>query len=256
MISSLFHTIVYEPIYNALVYFVDVLPGHDVGFAVIIVTIIVRFILYPLSRRAIKAQMAMKAIAPEIEELKKKYKNKPEEQGRAIFALYREREVRPFAGILVILVQLPILFGLYWVFARGGLPEINADILYGFVAMPTMVDMQFLGLIDMAGHSIALSVLAGITQFIYTRLSMGPRGQKTAVEASFSEDMARTLDVQMRYILPIMVGVFAYFIAAAAPLYWLTGNIFMIVQELLSGRRFNPAGEAAPPKVAADKPAA
>jgi YidC/Oxa1 family membrane protein insertase len=253
MISNLFHTIVYEPIYNALVYFVDILPGHDVGFAVIIVTVIVRFILYPLSRRAIKAQMAMKAIAPEIEELKKKYKNKPEEQGRAIFALYRERDVHPFAGILVILVQLPILFGLYWVFARGGLPEINADILYSFVAMPALVDMEFLGLINMAGHSIVLSVLAGISQFIYTRLSMGPRGQKTAAEASFSEDMARTLDVQMRYVLPLMVGVFAYFIAAAAPLYWLTGNVFMVIQELLSGRRFNSAPAVPAPKRTEDK---
>lgn len=238
MISSLFHTAVYNPIYNALVYFVDILPGHDVGFAVILVTIIVRLILYPLSRRAIKAQMAMKAIAPEIEEIKKKYKEKPEEQGRAIFALYRERDVHPFAGILVILVQLPILFGLYWVFARGGLPLINVDILYSFVPTPPTVDMEFLGLINMAGHSIVLALLAAVTQFIYTRLSMGPRGQKTAAEASFSEDMARTLDIQMRYILPLMVGFFAYFIAAAAPLYWITGNIFMIGQELLSGRRF------------------
>lgn len=238
MISSLFHAAVYNPIYNALVYFVDILPGHDVGFAVILVTIIVRLILYPLSRRAIKAQMAMKAIAPEIEEIKKKYKDKPEEQGRAIFALYRERDVHPFAGILVILVQLPILFGLYWVFARGGLPMINIDILYSFVPTPPTVDMEFLGLINMAGHSILLALLASVTQFIYTRLSMGPRGQKTAAEASFSEDMARTLDIQMRYILPLMVGFFAYFIAAAAPLYWITGNIFMIGQELLSGRRF------------------
>ena len=98
MISAVFDTLVYNPIYNGLVYFVGVLPNHDVGIAVIIVTIIVRIVLYPLSRSAIKTQMKMKEVAPRIEELKKKLKDKPEEQSKAIFALYREREVKPFSG--------------------------------------------------------------------------------------------------------------------------------------------------------------
>lgn len=240
MISSIFHALIYNPIYNALVYFVDIVPGHDVGFSVILVTIVVRFLLYPLSKKAIKAQMDMKRIAPELEALKKKYKDKPEEQARATFALYRERGVSPFAGILLLLVQLPILLGLYFVFARGGLPAVDATILYSFVPVPPAVDMQFLGLIDMGGKSLILAVLAGVTQFIYTRLSMGPRGSVVAAEASFSAEMARTFDLQARYVLPVMVGGIAYFIAAAAPLYWLTSNLFMIGQELLSGRRFNP----------------
>lgn len=238
MIRTLFHTVVYDPIYNALVYFVDVVPTHDMGIAVVIVTIVVRFILFPLSRKAIKAQMDMKRVAPEIEELKKKYKDKPEEQGRAIFALYRERGVSPFAGLLLLLVQLPVLLGLYFVFANGGLPAINTAILYPFVPAPDNVNMEFLGLIDMAGKSIVLAVLAGISQFVYTRLSMGPRGSVVAAEASFSAEMARTFDLQARFILPVMVAGIAYFIAAAAPLYWLTSNLFMIGQELLSGRRF------------------
>jgi len=239
MISSIFHTVIYNPIYNALVYFVDVAPWHDVGLAVIIVTILVRIVIFPLSKRAIKAQMDMKRIAPDIEQLKKKYKDKPEEQGRAIFALYRERKVSPFAGLLLLLVQLPILLGLYFVFARGGLPAIDTSILYSFVPSPSQVNMEFLGLIDMGGKSFVLAALAGITQFIYTRLSMGPRGEKAATEATFSSDMARTFDLQARYMLPIMVAGIAYFIAAAAPLYWLTSNVFMIGQEYFSGRRFD-----------------
>ncbi len=239
MISTVFHTLIYDPVYNGLVYFVDILPSHDVGLAVIIVTIIVRIILFPLSRRAVQTQLAMKAIAPDVEEIKKKYKDNPQEQGRAIFALYRERNVRPFAGFLLILIQLPILLGLYFVFARGGLPQVDAATLYSFVPLPEMVNMDFLGLINMGVPSILLAVLAAVTQFIYTRLSMGPRGTVTPTEASFSSDMARTFDLQARYILPLMIGVFAYFIAAAAPLYWVTSNIFMILQELATGRRFN-----------------
>lgn len=238
MIGAVFNAVVYDPIYNGLVFFVGALPTHDMGIAVIIVTILVRIVLYPLSKSAIKAQMKMKEVAPEIEELKKRLKDKPEEQSKAIFALYKEREVKPFSGFLLILIQLPILLGLYWVFAMGGLPEINAEILYSFVSVPSAVNMEFLGLIDMSGRSIVLAVLATIAQFVYTRLSMGPRGEKTATEASFSSDMARSFDLQARYMLPVMVGVIAFFIAAAAPLYWITGNIFMIGQELASGRRF------------------
>lgn len=239
MISAAFHATVYLPIYNALVYFVDVVPTHDIGIAVIIVTIIVRLILFPIARRAIKSQMAMKAVAPEIEEIKKKYKDKPEEQGRAMFALYRERKVNPFSGFLLLVLQLPILLGLYWVFARGGFPAVNPDMLYSFVTVPEAVNMHFLGLIDMGGKSILLALMVAITQAIYTRLSMGPAGTVTQTEASFSDEMAKSFDVQARYVLPVIIGVVSYFVAAAAPLYWVTSNLFMIGQEIYVGRRFH-----------------
>ena len=241
MIGDVFHAVIYVPIYNALVFFVDLVPSHDIGIAVIIVTIIVRIILWPLSKRAVKAQMDMKKIAPEIEELKKKYKDKPDEQGKAIFALYKERDIHPFAGFLLLLIQLPILLGLYWVFAMGGFPDVNPEFLYSFVSVPASVNMEFLGLINMAGHSVALALIAVVAQFIYTRLSMGPRGSQTpveTVEASFSKDMAKSFDLQARYVLPIIVGFIGYTVAAAAPLYWATSNIFMIGQEYFSGRRF------------------
>ena len=95
MISTVFHAIIYDPLYNGLVFLVGVVPLYDMGLAVIALTIIVRIILFPLSRRAVQTQMAMKAIAPDVEEIKKKYKDNPQEQGKAIFALYRERNVRP-----------------------------------------------------------------------------------------------------------------------------------------------------------------
>jgi YidC/Oxa1 family membrane protein insertase len=241
MLSTLFHIIVYDPIYNGLVYLVDIIPSHDIGVAVIVLTIFVRIILFPLSRKAIKAQMDMKRLAPEIEELKKKYKDKPEEQGRAIFALYRERDVHPFAGFLVILIQLPVLIGLYWVFALGGFPEVNTDLLYSFVPVPAHIQMEFLGIVDMAAkHNIVLAVFVALSQLVYSRLSMGPRETATPIEATFSSDMARSFDLQARYVFPLIFGAISYFVVAAAPLYWLTSNTFMIIQELATGRRFNP----------------
>ena len=238
-IGSTFSAIIYRPLYNGLVFLVGAIPTHDVGVAVVVLTIIVRFILFPLSRRAVKAQLAMKKIAPEIEKIKEKYKNKQEEQSRAIFALYKERDVHPFAGFALILIQLPILLGLYWVFSRGGLPVISLASLYSFVHAPAAVNMEFLGLINMSARSIPLAITAALSQFIYTRLSMGPSEKSSPVEASLSGDMAKSFEVQARYILPAIVGVIGFSLAAAAPLYWTTSNTFMILQEYLSGRRFN-----------------
>lgn len=237
MFRAAFNEGIYEPLYNALVYLIDIVPGHDVGIAVIILTLAVKVLLIPLSRQAIRTQVAMRAIAPDMELLKAKYKDNQEEQARAMFALYKERGIRPFSTFFLVLLQLPILFGLYWVFWKGGLPAINTEILYSFVPSPPKVDMSFLGLIDMGERSILLAVLTGVTQYIYTRLSMGPRQPKVHTEeASFSADMARSFDLQARYVLPILFTAISYSLSAALPLYWATSNIFMIGQELLMGR--------------------
>jgi YidC/Oxa1 family membrane protein insertase len=245
MIGSVFHAVIYNPLYNGLVFLVDLIPNHDVGVAIIVLTIVVRFILFPLSKRAVQAQLAMKQIAPEVEELKQKYKDNREEQSKAIFALYKERGIHPFAGFMLVLLQFPILIGLYWVFARGGLPTVNATELYSFVHMPAAVNMEFLGLVNMASHSLPLALLAAGTQYVYTRLSMGAPALKdpSPVESSLSGDLAKSFDLQARYILPLMIGAIAFSIVAAAPLYWTTSNLFMILQEYLSGKRFNTANQ-------------
>lgn len=238
MISSAFNAFVHTPLYNGLIFFVDIVPFHDVGLAVILLTIAVRIFLFPLSRQAVKTQLAMKEVAPEIEALKEKYKDKQEEQARAIFALYRERGIRPFSSFFLILLQLPILFGLYWVFYKGGLPEINVSELYSFIPTPPTVNMNFLGIIDMAGRNIVLAGLAGVTQLIQARLSMGPRKAHEG-PVTFGSDLARSMDIQMRYVLPAMITIIAYTISAAVALYWVTSNTFMILQEYVSGRRFS-----------------
>src|SRR3989344_2524982 len=107
MISTVFHAVIYDPLYNGLIFLVGVVPSHDVGLAVIALTIVVRVILLPLSRRAVETQIAMKKVAPEIEKIKEKFKDNREEQGKAIFALYKERGVHPFASFGLLLPPLP-----------------------------------------------------------------------------------------------------------------------------------------------------
>lgn len=239
MIAAVFHALIYDPLYNALVFLVGVIPTHDVGLGVIALTILVRLLLFPLSRRAVETQLAMKKIAPEVERLKEKYKNSREEQAKALFALYREHGVHPFASIGLLLAQLPVLFALYWIFASGGLPDIHPDLLYAFVPIPSLVNMEFLGILDMGGHSIVLGVLAAVTQFVYTRLSMGaPEKKQNAPAGNFSGDLARSFEMQARYVLPATFVVLSFIIPSAAMLYLTTSNAFMIAQEFFSGRRF------------------
>lgn len=239
MISGLFYTVVYNPLYNILILLVDLMPGYSMGLAVIVLTLLVRIILYPLSKKAIEAQKKIKAVAPHVEKIKEKHKDDRKAQSEAILALYREHQIRLSPGFVLLLVQLPILLALYWIFASSGLPTVDQSILYSFVTTPPTLHTQFLGAIDLTGKSLILAFLVVVTQALYTRLSMGPRTQaKPAGERGFAEDMAMQFDLQARYLLPVIFGVFAYYVAAAAPLFWVTGNVAMIAQEYWSGRRF------------------
>ncbi len=241
--SDLFHTYIFTPLYNGLVYLVDILPGHDLGLAVIVLTICVRVILFPLAKRAIKTQIAMKEVAPEIEALKVKHKDDPQEQARATFELYRTRGIKPFSSFFLLLIQLPILFGLYAVFARSGLPSVDPGVLYAFVPSPESVSVHFLGLLDITERSIVLALLAGLTQVVYARLSMGPRKPRPE-GGTFSSDLAHNFELQARYMLPAMITVFAYIASSAVALYLVTSNLFMIGQEFWMGRRFTDSGKS------------
>ncbi|HEY4496189.1 MAG TPA: YidC/Oxa1 family membrane protein insertase [Candidatus Paceibacterota bacterium] len=234
--ASFFHATIFEPLYNGLVFLIDITPFADVGIAVIVFTCIVKLLMFPLSKKAVKTQMAMKAIEPETEKIKNQYKNNREELARQTMALYKKHQVNPFSSFAVILIQIPIILGLYYVFFKGGLPTINTDWLYSFVAVPDKVNMLFLGILDISKKSIFLALLAGVSQFFQAKLAMPPikpRGDKP----DFKADLARSMGLQMRYIFPVIVVFIAYSISGAIALYWTTSNIFAIGQELVIRRQ-------------------
>ena len=234
--ASFFHTIIFEPLYNGLVFLIHITPFADVGIAVIVFTCIVKLLLFPLSKKAVKTQMAMKAIEPETEKIKNQFKNNREELARQTMALYKKHQVNPFSSFAVILIQIPIILGLYYVFFKGGLPTINTDWLYSFVAAPDKVNMLFLGLLDISKKSIFLALLAGVSQFFQAKLAMPPIKPRGA-EPDFKADLARSMGLQMRYIFPVVVVFIAYSISGAIALYWTTSNIFAIGQELIIRRQ-------------------
>ena len=230
MIKGFFNTVLYEPLYNGLVFLIDIVPFADVGIAVVILTLAVKLVLFPLSIKMVKTQIAVRTLEPEIAKIKEKHKGNSQEQARQMMALYKERGVNPFSGILLLFVQIPIIFALYFVFFRG-LPIINVDILYSFIPVPTEVNMHFLGLIDMSMKSVILAAMAGATQYFQMKFAL-PKMEARKDNPSFKEDLSRSFQMQMRYILPIVVLVIAYVISSAVALYWTTSNLFQIGQEV------------------------
>src|SRR3989338_8207042 len=116
--SQIFNLIFYQPILNLLVFLYNIVPGHDIGLAIIIMTVIIKLILLPLSKQSIRSQKAMQDLQPKIEEIKKKYANNKEEQGRAMMQLYKQEKVNPFSSCLPLLIQLPFLFAVFFFFLK------------------------------------------------------------------------------------------------------------------------------------------
>ncbi|MCU0660126.1 MAG: YidC/Oxa1 family membrane protein insertase [Candidatus Pacebacteria bacterium] len=233
MITTLWNNIFYEPLYNALAFLVSLIPGGDIGVAVILLTILVRFILYPIAKKSIESQIHLRNLQPEIDAIKEKYTDKLE-QSRRTFELYKQYKVNPFSGCLLVLLQLPVIFALYKVFL--GALSLDAGLLYQGVSFPPVINTQFLGFLDMSGKSIVLAILAAVTQFIQARLTLPKQKQQTN-DGSFQKQFAKSMQMQMQYVLPIFVGIISYQVAGAVALYWATSNIFTIFQEIIIRRR-------------------
>lgn len=225
---TLWNLLFYKPLYNALFGLVDVVPYNSLFIAVIILTIVVRLIISPLSYKSVKTQIKTKALQPKLKEIKETISDK-QEQARATLELYKKEGVNPFSSFLLILVQFPIIIALYWVFRDGGL-EIDTDLLYSFVSAPENISLTNFG-IDLAQKSYLLAFLAGLTQYIHISRSASFKNSAPSANQSEQEKMMATVGKSMKYSMPIMITVFAFIIGGAVALYWVTSNIFMIVQE-------------------------
>lgn len=226
--SFLYHTFFFDPLYNILVLLFNFLPFVDAGIVIILLTVLVRVIIFPLSRKAVLTQVRMSEIAPDLALIKEKYKDKAEEQAKRTLALYREKGVNPFSGILVIIIQIPVIFALYQIFLH--FPEVNSSILYSFVAAPVGISTTFLGFLDISTKSIPLALLAAVSTFFQFQVSM--RGQTKPKGNSFGDNLTRNMQTQMKYFFPVIVFFISYSISGAIALYWLTTNLFSIGQEI------------------------
>ena len=233
MIGNIWDIVLYHPLINALAFLVSILPGGDVGLAVIILTILVKIVLFPLSQKAIESQAQMAVLAPELNKIKEKGVSK-EEQAKLTFDLYKKHKTNPFSGCLLIIVQIPIIFALYYVFYKG--INFDSSVLYSFIHVPEHINMVFLGVLDISGKSLLLAILAGISQYLQAYFMPTPPVNTSAKAGSFAESFSKSMSMQMKYVFPFVVAFIAYSISGAVALYWIVSNLFAVGQQIYAKR--------------------
>lgn len=239
------HSIFVQPFTNFLMLLVAYLPGHDFGVAVILLTVVIRAILWPLAAKQLHSQKSLTAIQPEVNRLKEKYKDDPQKFNQATMELYKEKDVNPFSSCLPLLIQLPFLIGIFYVFR----PFVNASYaivanphgvvgqLYPYVkSLPGMqsylsgikiVSTNFLGLINLAKPNVVLAIVAAASQFIQSKMLL-PKKDPNA-----PKDPSTAITAQMTYFFPVMTFAIALTLPSALPLFWSVTTIFAIIQQYL-----------------------
>lgn len=190
------------------------------ALAIIMLTVLVKLVLYPLSHMQMKSMVAMQKLQPEIRKIQAKYAKKdPQKLQQAIMELYREHRVNPMAGCLLLLVQLPILIALYR--ALYGFPY--TDVAHaGFFWIPTLSERD---------PYFILPLLAGITTYWQSKMTTPP--------GTAQEPTQRF----MTLFMPIFIAWIASTIAAGLSLYWVVFNLLSIAQQYIVNRQILPVGE-------------
>lgn len=228
--SEIFQTIFYQPILNLLVWLYNVVPGHDLGISIILLTIVIKLIFLPLSKQAIKSQKALQDLQPKIDEIKKKYGGKKDEMGRAMMELYKQNKVNPFSSCLPLLVQLPFLWAVFRVF-RDGLAGDSLNLVYPFIERPEFVNNVSFGFLELSKPNIYLAVLAGLAQFWQAKMMIT---KKTTIktEGARDENMMAIMNKQMVYFMPILTVVIGITLPGGLSLYWFVTTLLTALQQL------------------------
>jgi len=238
---AFFKTIIYIPLYNILILILNI-NWIDAGMATVILTVLVKLILYPMAKKATVTQTRMKEKEGELALIKERYKDK-QEQAVKVMEFYKINDINPFSSILTVIIQIPIIFSLYYIFLKSGLPNIDATLLYSFVKIPATVSMNFLGLIDISKKSVILALLAAATSFWQMHLASKSTNDQSkpafAKAAAGKEDFSQIMTKQMKYTMPLIVFFISWKISGVVALYWFVSNLVGVVQDAYVRRKMH-----------------
>jgi YidC/Oxa1 family membrane protein insertase len=233
---AFFKTAVYIPLYNVLILILNV-SWIDAGMAAVILTILVKLLLYPIAKKSTITQLKLKEKEKELLSIKEKYKDK-QEQAVKTMEFYKINKINPFSSILTILIQIPIIFSLYFIFFKAGLPTVDQSLLYSFVKIPESVSMNFLGFVDVSQKSIVLALLAAVSSFFQMHLA-SPAVKSVTNKGKTAEDFSQIMARQMKYTMPAVVFFVSWQISAIVALYWLVSNLMTIAQDAYIKKNLN-----------------
>jgi YidC/Oxa1 family membrane protein insertase len=258
----MFTTLIVQPIFNLLVLIYALLPGHNFGLSIILFTILIRLLLWPLVKKQLHHAKAMRALQPELKKIKQAAKGDRQKEAMLTMELYKERQVNPFSSLGVIILQLPILFGLYIGLQRlVNDPQALINFTYPFVSDLswmrqlagdiTLFDSSLFGMVDLTRAALsdggiywpAMTLVIGsvIGQYFQSKqllpndkdarslrsILRDAKSGKTADQAEVSAAMGRSTI----YFIPAMIFIFTVSIASALSLYWLVSAAVAIIQQ-------------------------
>jgi YidC/Oxa1 family membrane protein insertase len=232
--GNLFTTIFYQPILNLLVFLYNTVSFQDLGIAIILLTILIKLILWPLGQQSIKSQKSLQDLQPKIEDLKKKYVGDKVGLSQATMALYKEHKINPFSSCLPLLVQLPFLFAVYQVF-RDGLGN-KLDLVYPFIYKPEIINSISFGFLDLGKPNVYLAVLAGLAQFWQAKMMMA-KTPTVKTEGAKDENMAAIMSKQMLYFMPAITIFIGISLPGGLTLYWFVITVLTALQQLFIFRK-------------------
>lgn len=218
-----FRELIYEPLLNALIWLYDTIAFHELGLAIILLTLLVRLIIYPLFHKGIKYQRLIQQLQPELTKIKEKHKKDREAQTRATLELFQKHKLNPLAPFLSLLIQLPLFLGLYVIFINGFGQTIEPW-LYSFTPRPGELNQTLFGLINLKEASPIVAVFAALAQYFQARLT-------------FTSSTIPAMRIVMLYFLPGLILTALLKFPAAVGLYWLTTTIFSIIQQAVVNKR-------------------
>lgn len=229
-----FKIILYQPLLNLLVLIYNLIPGHDLGVAIILLTLLIKICLLPLSWQSLKGRKAMEGLQPKLAEIKKKYPGQKDKQAKATMELYKQNKVNPFASCLPLLIQLPILIAVFQVFRTG----LNSDSLsiYSFIHNPGSLNALSFGFLNLAKPNYILAGVTALIQFFQSKSMPTPEidPQAKGSEGAKDESTMSMVNKQMKYMLPLMTLIIGATLPAGIMLYWLASVLISFVEQKIS----------------------
>lgn len=258
---SIFDSLIVQPIFNLLMAIYALIPGGDFGVAVVIFTVLTRFLMWPLVKKQLHQAKAMRKMQPEMMALRKKYKNDRQRMGLAVMELYKKYNISPFGSIGVLLVQLPVLIAIYsvvqiFVLRRGEIARYTYDFMEQLPGVRTLIDnpdsfnQNFLGVVDLTKHAVSngaivvgllvLALIAAALQYFLAK-QLSPQSDSTkrlrdilaeagdGKEADQAEINAIVMRKMMK-VMPVMLFFIMISLPGALALYMATNNAVAYLQ--------------------------
>lgn len=249
-ITKAFRTFITAPFLNFLVLIASFTPGYNLGIAIIVLTLLVKLLLFFPTQHSLEGQKKMQLLQPKFEALKRKYKDDGQKLQEETMKLWKEHKINPFQSCLPIVIQFPILIGLFYVIRDGSNLDASRHLIYSaYQHLEWHFGTMFLWLDLLKPDYYVMPVLLVVLQFLQLKLSFSLAKRKKKKETmgelvkeikeAEEGDPLSQQELQQKVMmwgLPLMIGIFAFQFPSAVSLYWGISTLFAIGQQVIVNR--------------------